>query len=249
VRTRVGSAPSADRWRAAVTPVVTSVGATTGRNRRPASRRHGRRLLLLALAVTLLPPALILAVHLATANRRYDDPSRIPAERVAIVFGAGVRPNGQPSPMLADRVRAAVELYRAGRVQKLLMTGDNARPEYDEVGAMRRYAIEQGAPAEAIVLDHAGFSTYESCYRAGAIFGVRQAVLVTQRYHLPRAVYTCGQLGVDAVGLGTPDWGVYSEPLMASYALREALATLNALWEVHVTHPTPTYLGAFEGIA
>jgi vancomycin permeability regulator SanA len=204
---------------------------------------------LLALAVALSPLALILAVHLTTADRRYDDPALVPSQRVAIVFGAGVRPNGQPSPMLADRVRAAVELYREGRVQRLLMTGDNSRPDYDEVGAMRRYAVGQGVPAEAIVLDHAGFSTYESCYRAGAIFGVQSAVLVTQRYHLPRAVYTCGQLGVDAVGFGTPDWGAYSPPLMASYAAREALATLNALWEVHVTRPTPTYLGRFEGIA
>jgi vancomycin permeability regulator SanA len=212
-------------------------------------RRRGRRLRLLALGVALLPLALILGVHLATADRRHDDPARLPSERVAIVFGAGVRPNGQPSPMLADRLNAAAQLYVDGRVQKLLMTGDNGRPDYDEVGAMRRYAIARGVPAADITLDHAGFSTYESCYRAGAIFGVREAVLVTQRFHLPRAVYTCGQLGVDAVGLGTPDWGVYADPLMASYTLREALATLNALWEVHVTRPTPTYLGRFEGIA
>ncbi|MCC6629397.1 MAG: YdcF family protein, partial [Chloroflexi bacterium] len=164
-------------------------------------------------------------------------------------FGAGVRPDGTPSPMLADRIQAAVRLYQTGRVQKLLMTGDNGQPDYNEVAAMRRAAIAAGVPAADITLDHAGFSTYESCYRAAAIFGVREAVLVTQGFHMARAIYTCRQLGVDAVGLGTPDWGVYSPQLMATYTLRETLATLNALWQVHLTQPAPTYLGRFEGIA
>jgi vancomycin permeability regulator SanA len=208
-----------------------------------------RRLRWLVLAVALLPLLLVLAVDLSTAGRRYRDPVQVPPARVAVVFGAGVRPDGTPSPMLADRIRAAARLYQAGRVEKLLMTGDNGRPEYNEVAAMRRAAIAAGVPAADITLDHAGFSTYESCYRAAAIFGVRAAVLVTQDFHLARAVYTCRQLGVDAVGLGTPDWGVYSSQVMATYTLREAAATLNALWEVHVAQPPPTYLGRFEGVA
>jgi vancomycin permeability regulator SanA len=231
-----------DRRGQAAWPAPAAVG-------RAPRRRWPRRLMLLALALPLLPLALIAYVVLATEGRRYENPANVPAARVAVVFGAGVRPDGRPSPMLADRVRAAADLYKAGRVQKLLMTGDNGRADYDEVGAMRRYAIEQGVPAADITLDHAGFSTYESCYRAAAIFGVREAVLVTQRYHLPRAVYTCGELGVDAVGLGTPDWGAYSDGVMATYTAREALATLNALWEVHITRPAPKYLGRFEGIA
>jgi vancomycin permeability regulator SanA len=208
-----------------------------------------RRLRWLALAVALLPLLLVLAVDLSTAGRRYSDPTQVPPARVAVVFGAGVRPDGTPSPMLADRVQAAARLYQAGRVQKVLMTGDNGRPDYNEVAAMRRAAIAAGVPAADITLDHAGFSTYESCYRAAAIFGVREAVLVTQDFHLARAMYTCRQLGIDAVGLGTPDWGIYSPRVMATYTLREALATLNALWEVHLTQPRPTYLGRFEGIA
>jgi vancomycin permeability regulator SanA len=103
-------------------------------------------------------------------------------------------------------------------------------------------------PAGDVVTDHAGFSTYESCYRAHAIFGVERAVLVTQRYHLPRALYTCRSLGVDAAGLGTPDWGVYSDGLLLRYNLREGAATLNALWQLHVTRPPPTYLGSREPI-
>jgi vancomycin permeability regulator SanA len=215
---------------------------------RPPSRPGRRRWLVLALGPALLPLALILYVVLATDARRHEDLARVPGAPVAIVFGAGVQPDGRPSPMLADRVRAAVHLYQTGRVRTLLMTGDSGHPSYDEVSAMRRYAIEQGMPATDIMLDHAGFSTYESCYRAAAIFGVQRAVLVTQRYHLPRAVYTCTRLGIDAAGLGTPDWGVYSDQLMTTYAVREALATLNALWEVHVTRPAPPHRSRFEGL-
>jgi vancomycin permeability regulator SanA len=145
-------------------------------------------------------------------------------------------------------VDAAIALYRSGRVQKLLMSGDNSRPDYDEVTAMRRYAIDRGVSASDITLDYAGFRTYDSCYRARAIFGVEQAVLVTQHYHLPRAVYTCRALGVDALGFGTPDWQSYPAPLIARYTLREAAATTVALWQVHITRPLPTFLGPFEGV-
>jgi vancomycin permeability regulator SanA len=150
--------------------------------------------------------------------------------------------------MLADRIRAAVELYKNGQVGKLLMTGDNSSVDYDEVTAMRRYAIERGVPAGDIVLDYAGLRTYDSCYRARTIFGVSRAVLVTQSFHLPRAVYTCRALGVDAIGLGTADWGIYSSRLMRRYAMREAIATLNALLEVHLIHPRPRFIGPFEGM-
>jgi vancomycin permeability regulator SanA len=167
---------------------------------------------------------------------------------VAIVFGAGVRPDGSPTPMLADRVLAGARLYQAGRVRKLLLTGDNGRPDYNEVAVMSRLAQHQGVPAADIVLDHAGFSTYESCYRARVTPKMARAVLVTQRFHLPRAVYTCQQRGIEAIGLGTADWGAYGDALMWRYTAREALATLNALWEVHIARPPPTYLGPFEGI-
>jgi vancomycin permeability regulator SanA len=185
---------------------------------------------------------------MATREQRYDDLANVPSAPVAIVFGAGVTPDGQLSPMLVDRVNAAVALYRSGRVQKILMTGDNSRVDYDEVTAMRRYAVSQGLPVRDITLDYAGFRTYDSCYRARAIFGVTHAILVTQRYHLPRAVYTCQQLGVNAVGVGMPDWGLYRRSLVAVYTLREALATVAALWDLHVAHPLPRFLGPFEGM-
>ncbi|NJM07952.1 DUF218 domain-containing protein [Candidatus Gracilibacteria bacterium] len=188
-------------------------------------------------------------VWFVTSGQRYaareQEPPTAP---VALVFGAGVRADGRLSRILADRVDAAIALYRSGRVQKLLMSGDNSRPEYDEVTAMRRYAVERGVPPGDITLDYAGFRTYDSCYRARTIFGVDRAVLVTQQYHLPRAVYTCRALGVDALGVGTPDWQSYPTALIARYSLREAVATVVALWQVHITRPLPTFLGPFEGI-
>lgn len=204
--------------------------------------------MLLIVVAVLTPAALVAFVPVATFERSFEDPLSVPAEPVAIVFGAGIGGGGSLSPMLADRVQAAVDLYRAGKARKLLMTGDNGSVSHDEVTPMRRFAIARGVPAADISLDHAGFSTYDSCYRAREIFGVTHAVLVTQRFHLPRALYTCLQLGVDVVGLGTPDWGLYSDGLMYYYSLRESLATLNALWELHVTRPTPSFLGPFEGI-
>lgn len=229
------------------TTQVRHLGRTPSQRQTRAPRRPGWLPALLALP--LLPALLLGYVLLSTGPLRYSEPADVPAERVAVIFGAGLRPDGTPSPMLADRVQAAVQLYRLGRVQKLLMTGDNSSTDYNEVAAMQHYAEQQGVAAGDITLDYAGFSTYESCYRARAIFGVRQAVLVTQQYHLPRALYTCRQLGVEAVGLGTPDWGRYPDRVILPYTLREAAATLNALVALHLTHPAPTFLGKFEGIS
>ncbi|MEG4445567.1 ElyC/SanA/YdcF family protein [Microcoleus sp. AT9_B5] len=203
---------------------------------------------LLILTSVLIPLALNYYVRLVTSKYRYSDIANVPAEPIAIVFGAGVWEDGTPSPMLADRVQAAVDLYKAGRVDKLLMTGDNSTVDYNEVQAMQDYAEAQGVPINNIVLDYAGFSTYESCYRAKEIFGITQAVLVTQNFHLARAVYTCRRLGIEAIGLGTPDWGKFRQKGMIRYSFREFLAVIKALWEVRVTRPEPTFLGPFEGI-
>lgn len=202
--------------------------------------------LLLSATITTVIPNIY--VNSITSSRRFTNPAKIPARDVAVVFGAGVWADGTPSPMLADRVSAAVELYKLGKVRKLLMTGDNSRINYNEVVAMKNYAVEKGVPEKDITLDYAGFSTYESCYRAKEIFGVQQAVLVTQNFHLHRAAYICNQLGVDSIGLGTPDWETYRSHTIFYYSFREFFSTLNALAEVHITRPKPTFLGPFEGI-
>ncbi len=205
--------------------------------------------LVLVLIMVLIPFALNSYVKRATSKYRYNDPTKIPIQPVAIVFGAGLWEDGSPTPMLADRVQGAVDLYKLGRVKKILMTGDNSTPDYNEVKAMAEYAISRGVSVDNITLDYAGFSTYESCYRAEKIFGITEAILVTQSYHLPRAVYICRQFGVDAIGLGRPDWGIYRNDSMRRYSTRELLAVLKALWEVHITRPQPTFLGPFEGIS
>jgi len=211
---------------------------------------HWRFLCLLMVLGTILTPFILtLYIKTVTNNRRYFQAEKVPSEPVAIVFGAGVWADGTPTPMLADRVEGAVELYRLGRVNKILMTGDNATPEYNEVVAMQQYAERLGVPSQDIKLDYAGFSTYESCYRAKVIFGVERAVLITQKYHLPRAVYTCNQLGIQAVGLGTPDWGKFRDDSMRFYTQREVLAVIKAIVELHIIRPKPTFLGPFEGMS
>ncbi len=209
--------------------------------------RPGRRRLRLVLAAVVAGLLLGLAISLPalwvyTSGQTaiYDDPSRIPPMPVAIVFGAGLQPDGSPSWMLADRVDAAAELYRAGKVRRLLMTGDNSSVGYNEVAAMKRRAVAQGVPADQVNLDYAGFRTYDSCYRARAIFGVDRAVLVTQRYHLPRALYLARAFGIDAVGLAA---GQDRYPRQEYYDLREMAALSVSWYEVNLLHPAPRYLG------
>lgn len=215
------------------------------RKSHPSSRRLARLrtimlwLLVVALAIPVISTGYI---NLVTKSDRYSQSDRVPFEDIAIVFGAGLSANGTPSPMLADRVKSAVELYHSDRIHKLLMTGDNSTIFHNEVIAMKRYAHDLGVPTKDITLDYAGFSTYESCYRAHKVFDVHRAVVITQNYHLPRAVYTCRQLGVKTVGLGTPDREIYGLRGMIPYLLREVLANVKTLWEIHITRPHPTFL-------
>ena len=194
---------------------------------------------LLALAV----PRLVTEIY--THGKVYPA-SEVPARRVAIVFGAGLWRDGSPTPILADRVTAAANLYFAGKVEKLLMSGDNRFVEYNEPEAMRQLALSLGVPYEAIVLDYAGRRTYDTCYRAQYIFGVTEAILVTQAFHMPRAIYLCNHLGVDSIGVGS-DLRVYRRYSLFVWNVRELLATTAALWDVHIGHPLPV-LGEREPI-
>jgi vancomycin permeability regulator SanA len=199
-------------------------------------------LIVLGLLVLLLP-RLVTGLY---ARTRLHTVESVPVHRVAIVFGAGLWHDGSPTPVLYDRVATAAQLYFSGRVEKLLMSGDNRVVEYNEPWAMRTAAIELGIPEEDIVLDYAGRRTYDTCYRASAIFGLDEAILVTQAFHLPRALYLCNQLGLPSVGVEA-DQRVYRKSSMAIWTIRETIATLAALWDVHVAHPVPV-LGEFEPI-
>ena len=172
------------------------------------------------------------------AHGRIYTASEIPTRRIAIVFGAGLWRNGSPTPVLADRVTTAANLYLAGKVEKLLMSGDNRFVEYNEPEAMRKLALSLGVPNAAIVLDYAGRRSYDTCYRAKVIFKVDQAILVTQAFHMPRVIYLCNHLGVDSVGVIT-DLRIYRKSSMLYWNMRELPATVAALWDVNVGHPIP----------
>jgi SanA protein len=208
-----------------------------------------RRALLLAVACGAAALGLLLGLRF-WVERRYQDRiyetiEQMPSRPVALVLGAGLWPDGSLTPILADRVATAAELYRAGKVEKLLCSGDNRRVDYNEPGAMEDYAVRLGVPPEDVVLDYAGRRTYDSCYRARAIFGVERVVVVTQRFHTARSVYTCQSLGLDAVAL-TADRRIYASEQVV-WKAREYLALLLAWWDLNVRHPLPV-LGAPEPI-
>ncbi|MGC2235588.1 MAG: ElyC/SanA/YdcF family protein [Pyrinomonadaceae bacterium] len=161
--------------------------------------------------------------------------TEIPAEeppRIAIVFGAKVRSGDELSNVLYDRVITAVELYRAGRVKKLLMSGDNPTAEYDEPTAMKKTAVKLGVPEQDIVLDFAGRRTYDTCYRAKEIFEVKRAILVTQEFHLARALYLCNNLGVESIGI-TANRRKYEGEGNGSWAFREFFSVASAWLEIN----------------
>ena len=168
----------------------------------------------------------------------YRAPDEVPPRPVAIVFGAALGPDGRPSVALADRVESAAALYHAGKVRKLLMSGDNRFPDYNEPAAMRAYAQHLNVPAADILLDPGGQRTYDSCYRARAIFSIDEAVLITQAFHQARAIYLCNQLGVRSVGLVANNRR-YSIGTRLWWQVRETLAAAAAWFDVHLLRPTP----------
>ena len=169
-------------------------------------------------------------------NKTYGE-SDVPARRVAIVFGAGLTRSGEATPVLRDRVDTGARLYFSGKAEKLLMSGDNRYVEYNEPEAMRQVALSLGVPDKDIVLDYAGRRTYDSCYRAKEIFGVKEAILVTQKFHLARALFLCNALGLDGVGVEANNL-VYLKRSLLFWNLRELPATVTAFADV-LTRPLP----------
>ena len=194
---------------------------------------HLLHLASLGLAIVLLP-RLITGVH--AANRMYQE-TEAPARRVAIIFGAGLRRDGTPTAMLRDRVLTGAELYFSGKVEKLLMSGDNRFVDYNEPESMRQFALSVGVPDEAVVLDYAGRRTYDTCYRAKAIFGVDRALLVTQGFHLPRALFLCNMLGMDTLGVEAIHCYWNGSPFV--WDVREQFATVAAFLDLYISSPLP----------
>ena len=212
----------------------------------PRTRKNQRRLYqaaVLAVVVLFAP---------VTAVRAYGSPyqrsaASVPYEPVAIVFGAGA-PGGQPTPYLSRRLDVALDLYRRGKVTVILVTGDNSRPDYDEPTVMRQYLVDRGVPAARIVRDFAGFDTWASCVRAKKIFGVAHATLVTQDFHMPRALLLCRSAGIDAYGVPDTGESVAGESELVHDSAREVLAGIKA-WGQATVQPDPVLGKKESGVA
>ncbi len=156
-----------------------------------------------------------------------------------LVLGCGVWEDGRPSHMLRDRLRRSIELYELGAAPKLLMSGDHGREDYNEVDTMKAFAVDAGIPSEDVFMDHAGFSTYESMYRAKEIFQAEKVIIVTQTYHLYRSIYIARSLGLDAYGVDADLVGYGNG---TGRELREVLARVKDTFSC-IFKPEPTYLG------
>ncbi len=166
----------------------------------------------------------------------YKETADVEATKYAIVFGAGVMPNGHPTDMLEDRLLTAVDLYNNQKIEKIIVSGDNRTTHYNEPQAMYLYLIDQGIPENAIVMDFAGRRTYDTCYRAKEIFSIDKAILISQGYHLPRAIYLCNHFGVESTGFSATK-RVYEGEF--EYEIREILALYQSILDIYVTKPTP----------
>lgn len=188
-----------------------SEGSTNNERKRVIGKKGVVRALIATVAVILevgilcsLGSCLISASICAKVEDRIitvDQASELKDVDCILVLGAGVRADGRPSDMLSDRLTIGTELYQNGAAPKLLMSGDHTRSDYDEVSVMKKFATDSGVPSEDVFRDHAGICTYDSVYRAKKIFGVRKIVIVTQEYHLYRALYIAEQLGIEAYGV------------------------------------------------
>ena len=179
-------------------------------------------------------------IQTTTSEKIFAKAEDIPPSYTVIVLGASVKANGNLSIILKDRVESALFLYNEGKVKRFLLSGDNGTKEYNEPKAMKAYLIERGVPEDHIFLDYAGFDTYDSIYRASAVFQVNDAIVVTQNFHLPRALYIAEDLGLNYVGY-IGDKHIYAHE--ESNKKRELLANVKAYLELTFNNE-PTYLGA-----
>lgn len=205
-------------------------------------KRRTRIILLLLLVASAALTPFFISAYVKSAAGQYLIDEKAAADVKAdciLVLGAGLRPDGSPNLMLRDRLDKGLALYFAGAAPKLLLSGDNGQEQYDEVNAMKQYVLDAGVPAEDIFLDHAGFSTYESMYRARDIFKAEQVIVITQKYHQYRAIYAARKLGVEAYGVSAVQKAYAGQ----SYReIREILARTKDFLKL-VVQPEPTYLG------
>jgi vancomycin permeability regulator SanA len=203
------------------------------------------KVIVILLCLALIGAAAVLGINLYVKNSYAE--RIISSEEAAdlkgidciLVLGCQVKDDGSPSDMLKDRLRRSIEVYNLGAAPKILMSGDHGQEDYDEVGTMKKYAVDAGLASEDIFMDHAGFSTYESVYRAKEIFGADRIIIITQKYHLYRALYIAGKLGIEAYGVPS-DYYIYAGQ---SYReVREILARCKD-FVTTILKPEPKYMG------
>lgn len=214
--------------------------AMSTESRRP--RGPWRRRILLTALVFTLTPVIMHQLVLCSAWGHVHVLETAPGAPVILVLGASVRPDKQPSDMLLDRLVTAAQLYRMGRGAKILVSGDHGHPDYDEVSAMARTLEEQGVAAEDIFLDHAGFRTLDSMYRARRVFGVERALVVSNPFHLSRAVFLGRSVGLEVEAVAAKAIRPYSLRTRLKHDAREVLARLRAWLDVYVLGTQPRSL-------
>ena len=209
------------------------------------NRKIAKRIVLVLLSLALLGGIAVLGINGYVKKSTADQilspeaASQLTDVDCILVLGCYVHDSGRPSDMLADRLRRGIELYQSGAAPKMLMSGDHGREGYNEVKAMKLEAMEEGIPSEDIFMDHAGFSTYESIFRARDVFAADKIIIVTQEYHLHRALYIANALGVEAYGVAS-DYHTYVGQM--NREVREILAR-NKDFVTSIFKPYPTYLG------
>ena len=208
-------------------------------------KKRMRKMVIVLLSLAAIGLLTIISIngHVKAAGKEriltVEEASKLEDVDCIIILGCGIYDDGSLSPMLRDRLMRGLELYKEGAAPKILMSGDHGRKEYDEVNAMKQYAIDNGVLSENIFMDHAGFSTYESIYRAKEIFEADKVIIVTQEYHVYRALYIAEQFGIDAYGVPA-DLNEYAGQSMRDF--REALARCKD-FAMCIFKPEPTFLG------
>ena len=207
--------------------------------------RKTKKILIALLVVVLLVGLCVLGINLYVKSSVSDRIVTVEKAKdlnadCIIVLGAGLRPDGNPTWMLEDRIKVGDELYKNHAAPKIIMSGDHGRESYDEVNAMKKYAKSEGVPSKDIFMDHAGFETYDTMYRARDVFGAKKVIIVTQKYHLYRAMYAAKKLGLDAYGVSATKRKYDNKQWIRD--MREWLARVKIFGKC-ITKPKPKYLG------
>ncbi len=163
-------------------------------------------------------------------------PAEAPQSQAIMILGASIKSNGQPSDALKDRLDTGIDLYKNNKAPLILLTGDDGRNRADEITVMKNYVLNAGVPENAIFTDGQGYRTYESCTRANKTFHINQAIIVTQKFHLPRALYLCHRLGLDSVGVSA-DLHTYKD--IRWFTVRDWLASFKAWLDINIKTPKP----------